>query len=387
MKKLTALLLALLLFALPALAEEAPQEEESAQLTYEELEIYLSALAKDALSSGEVSIRSQEDGVWAEYPGGALLIADEELTENTAVVGFAAAPGQEDPRGLMVGSSIRDVLAAYPNDNPELYGTRYDAALYIRGEKPEATVGYVLRDGQRVTQIWHAVEHWTQDGVIECGIAYDLDHGVVTGISIVGMQNVQEEAVALETIADVAAMQENREYAAYPQTEDGQTLAPFQREDLSFSGIDFLDLTAEDAIAAFGTPSLDEWTEDSTGEFLRLLQWDGISVQLVYSAGKEFLRVDSLVYSNPEFEGPRGVRPGDYLDTVINRFYREDYAVLSAGEVKLYDDGNKTNYGLLSYSAGSAALTYSLTLDGDATVVWYMTFADDELQEARLLLR
>ena len=78
-------------------------------------------------------------------------------------------------------------------------------------------------------------------------------------------------------------------------------------------------------------------------------------------------------------------RHQDYI-RALNRFYREDYAVLSAGEVKLYDDGGNT--GLLSYSASSAALTYSLSLDeGERTVTWYMTCSDGEMQEARLLLR
>ena len=72
---------------------------------------------------------------------------------------------------------------------------------------------------------------------------------------------------------------------------------------------------------------------------------------------------------------------------MINRFYREDYAVLSAGEVMLYGDGSSTSYGRLSYSADSATLAYSLPLEGEAAVVWYMTFSDGELQEARLLLR
>ena len=388
MKKLIALLTALLMLlcTIPALGESAPREE-SAELTYEELEIYLTAQAKAALAAKGVAVQSDERGTWAVWDGGALQIADEELTDSTAVVGAAILPGQEDPRGLYLGSPLQDVLDAYPNDNPGLYGTRYDATLYIRGEKPEATVSYILRDGQRITQVCHTVEHWSPEGVVECSIVYDLDQGTVTAISIVDMQRIVEETEALETLSDVAAMQENREYGAYPQSKDGSALAPFQREDLSFSGIDFLDLTAESAIAAFGAPNVDEWTEDSTGEWIRLMQWDGVSVQLLYTADKTFLRPDSLIFTNADFEGPRGVRPGDYLDTVINRFYREDYAVLSAGEVMLYGDGNSQSYGRLSYSADSAALVYSLPLEGEAAVVWYMTFSDGELQEARLLMR
>lgn len=386
MKKLIALLLSLLLLSAPALAEDLPEKDESAELTYEELEMYLSALSQAALTSDSLTIQREENDVWALFDGGAIMIADEDLTPSTAVVGAALIPGQEDPRGLTLGCTLAQVLSAYPCDNPELFGTYYDAALYIRGEKPEVSVGYVLRDGQRVTQVVHTLEHWTQDGVIECGIVYDLDQGTVAAISILGMQDVIGEDEALQTVKEIGDMQENREYFAYPQSESGADVPPFQREDLSFAGMDFLDLTAEGAIAAFGNPNVDEWTEDSTGEFLRLLQWDGLTVQLVYDAQKTFLHVDALTVSDPDLEGPRGVRSGDLMDTVIDRFRHDENQTVEGGML-LYGDGETAPFGLLSYSTDTASLTYTLDVGDGRTVLWYLVFDGAELTEYRMLLR
>ena len=384
MKKLIALLLALSLLAAPALAE--PAAEESAPLTYEELEIYLSSLQKAALNAGDTSVQEADGVMWASCSDAMLQIADETLTENTAVLGAVVMPGQEDLRGLALGATLDEVLAAYPNDNPLLSGSAFDAALYIRGEKPEVSFGYLLRDGQRITRVCYAVAHWTQDGVLEATAAYTLDQGVVTDIRITDMQTLTEEAEALETLADIAAMQETSEYYDYSRV-PGLAQTPFQREDLSFSGIDFLDLTAESAIAAFGDPIADQWTEDSTGEWIRMLLWSGLRVHLLYDANKAFLRPDSLIITDPDLEGPRGVRAGDYSATVTGRFPQEEGSALADGSMILYGDGVQPPYGLLSDSGDSVTITYALRLDGNQTVLLYLVFTGGELLETHLLLR
>ncbi|MBR4360652.1 MAG: hypothetical protein IKP32_08545 [Clostridia bacterium] len=390
MKRMMSLLLALLLLTVPALAEPAanpPQAEQSAELTYEELEMYLSAVAYAALNDPDVRIVTDEDGATlCDFAGGQLEIADEQLSESTALLSFTLRENQPDPRGLFIGSTLEQLLQVYPNDNPGLYGTYYDAALYVIGDKPEMSVGYLLRDGQRVTEVEHCVYHWVPDGVIACGVAYRLDQGEIVGIRVYGMADLIEEADAQQQIAAVGDMQEIQEYYAYPQSVDGSVLSPFDREDLTFGGVDFLDLTAEAAQAAFGPAPVDEWTVDSTGEYLRNLAWDGISVLLIYDAQKNFLRVDSLVITDDVMEGPRGTRVGDWMDTVIYRFRHSDGGLNDTGVV-LYGDGETPPYGLLSYGPDTAALTYAFQLDDGRTVLWYVTFEDAVLDSMRLLVR
>lgn len=384
MKKLISLLIALFLAAGAALAE--PAAEESAALTYEELEMYLTGLAKEAIASGEVTSASGESGVSASFSGATLRIADETLGENTAVLGAVLSPGTECPRGLKAGDTLSQLLAAYPNDNPTLSGTYFDAALYVAGEKPVATAGWLLRDGQRVTEVTHCVYHWLEDGVVRCGVRYTLDQGMITGVEVFGLDSRIEESEALSEIAEAAGMQEISEYFAYPQSEDGSQLSPFEREDLSFAGMDFLDLTVEMAVEALGSTPVDEWTQDSTGEYLRLKQWDGVSILFVYDTNKQFLRVDSMTINDDVLEGPRGVRVGDWMDSVLFRFRHSEGGTLESG-IALYGDGQTAPYGVLTYGEETTTLTYTLALDTEKTVIWHLTFVDAKLQSMNLLLR
>lgn len=387
MKKLIALLLALLMTAGLCLAEET---EENAYLTQEEMEMYLDLVVGDAIDAGaEVAQVNPDTGVTTIAFGqnGQLLIADEQLTPTSAALGAVLTSEQEDLRGIRMGQSLLDVLAVYPNDNPALTGTRYDAVLYVNGEKPEATVGFLLRDGQRVTEVTHLVFTWTDDKVFRTGITYTLDQDVVTGIRIFGLDAPVEESDALQQIADAAALQEISEFTPYPLSYRGDDLPPFEAADFSFAGIRFDTLNPQEAEAAFGKAKVDEWMEDSTGEFLRTLQWDGISLVFLYNAQKAFLRVDSLTVNDDVLEGPRAVRIGDTLDGVLYRFRHGDNAALQ-NAVALYGDGETAPYAVLSYGETTATLTYAASAsDGAASVLWQMTFADGQLIHYRMLLR
>ena len=93
MKKLMAMVLACCLLLGSAALAESPAEE-SVKLTYEELQMYMTALREDALKEGSVSIISSQDGpTMAVTAVGNLTIADEQLTQTTAVVGAQLAAG------------------------------------------------------------------------------------------------------------------------------------------------------------------------------------------------------------------------------------------------------------------------------------------------------
>ena len=391
-KRILSLLLAFLLLTGAALAETVytlPETEESASLTYEEMEIYLAGLVKSALNDPDLSVSpgdfDAQHWLWAAFRGGILEIEEEQLTEDSIVSYAELSAEQADPRGLRLGDSLRQILAVYPCDNPDLLGSYYDATLFVSGEKPEVCVGWLLRDGQRVMEVVYTVYHWQEDGVAHLSIRFMLDQGVITGI-LIGPRTLYTEEEALEEIGDIADSQEITDYYAYIQSEYGPDLGVFQREDLSFSGVDFLDLTAEDALAAFGPAAEDAWTQDSTGEWLRILHWDGVSLILVYDVNRQFIRVDSLTVSADVLEGPRGVRVGDYLDTVIFRFRHSEGGFTDTG-MTMYGDGETPPYGLLAYDAEGAALTYALSLEDGETVLWYLTFIGARLDSMRLLLR
>lgn len=394
MKKLLALLLASLLLCACALGETAdeyvgdPEAEENAFLTAEELDMYLTSLAGDALALGVEKTETDPDsGVTTVFfAGGAeLYIADEELAETSAVLGAQLNAMQEDLRGIRLGDTLEDVLGVYPNDNPDLTGSRYDAALYVNDQRPEATVGYLLREGQMVTEVTHLVFSFAEEGVTRCGVTYTFQQDVVTGIRVFGLGGVTSEEEALEEIANVAQIQEYQEFTPFPASADGEALTPFEEADLVFFGLNFLSLTNESAEDALGVAPVDEWMEDEGG-FLRIRQWDEISVIFQYDAQKNFVGVDTLTVMGDSVEGPRGVRVGDSMEGVMNRFHRGDIAPLESG-FALYGDGVNAPYGVLAYGETTATLTYALTTRNLRTVIWSLEFTDGTLESYRMLLR
>ncbi len=393
MKKLFCLTLALLmLLSFAALAEPVPVDE-NAPLTREEIEMYLNALGQAALESESLGYLIDEDGPnYAYFEGGELMIADEGLTETTAILAANLEEDQADLRGLSMGSSLDEVLAAYPNDNPALGGSYYDAALFIAGEKPEVSAGYLLRSGQQAYLAVYEVFSWQPDGVSISSVAYRLENSFVESIRIALDDEILEEAKALEMIQEIADMQEISEFVPYPvSVYGGESLPPFEREDLTItqSGrrvADFLDLTPEEFFDALGEALVDEWTEDSDGSYLRLMQWDGASLLLRYDAKRQFIAVDSLTLNDVILEGPRGVRAGDTLDSVIFRF-RHAEVFGTEDTVLLYGDGQTPPYGALAYSPNSAEASYAFSLEDGRTVIWHMTFAVGELESMTLMLR
>lgn len=395
MKKLLALMLSLLLILGAALAENEeeyagdPLAEENAFLTREEMEDYLQILAGDALAFGADSTETNaETGeTTVIYAGGArLIIADEALADTSAVLGATLTAAQEDLRGIHIGDPLSEVLDIYPNDNPDLVGTRYDAALYVNDERPEASVGYLLRENERVSEVTHLVFTWTDAGVVRSGVTYTIAQNTVVGIEIFGLNTIVEEAAALEEISNVVQMQENEEFAAPAESPIAVNTGVFQESDLVFGGMDFLHLTNEAAVALLGETPVDDWMEDSTGEWLRTRQWDDVSIVFLYDSQKNFLKVDSLTVTGDSLEGPRGVRVDDLMDNVMNCFPLESTAPIK-NAIALYGDGVTPPYGVLAYGETTATLTYTLLTQQQSTVIWNLTFVDGVLQSYRMLLR
>ena len=389
MKKFVALLAAMMLLCTCALAEEIAAEE-NAYLSREEITMYLDTLTSDALALGvTASATHEEDGTTAvTYGNGAvLLIAEEQLTQSSAVLGASLGLEQEDLRGIYVGSSLQDVMAVYPNDNPDLFGTQYDAILYVNDERPEAAVGYVLRDGQRVTNVVHQVFTWQNDAVYLTSVNYAVENGVVGGIDITGLDRPIDEAEALQQIADAAAAQENKEYFAYPSSAKGSDMAPFGTEDLVFSNLDFEHLTPDSAKAALGEPQVNnDWIQDDNGEQLLTMQWDGVSIVFRCDENKNVVGVDSLTVNDDVIEGPRGVRIGDTVESVMNRFRHGDDETWTDG-MMLYGDGDNAPFGVYAQGQHTVTLTYAVATSDGKSVLWQDIFADGLLESYRMLLR
>lgn len=381
MKKLFVLLLCCLMMLPVTLAEEM---EETPAISMEEIDLYKASLLEKAMEA-DYEIQQNEDGTYAAITqAGDFTILSDTLTTDTHIRQARLSVHQAGPRGLQTGDSLDMIFQVYPNDNPAMVGTYYEATLCIWGEAPEVMLGYALRNGQRVTEVTYVVYNWQADGIVKSGVTFHLDQGYIQQINVFTAPELMTEEEVQSDISDSALVQEADDYHAYPVSENGSVLDPFCREDLVFSGLDFHSLTTEEAMAALGFANVDEWNQDSDGTWLRLLQWDGITLIAKYDANKKFSSVYSLSITNEAVEGPRGLRVGDYMDMVLFRFRHSEGSAIENGVI-LYGDGENAPYGKITYGADTNTIVYTEKLDPD-TAMLYLTFRNDSLQEIQLFL-
>lgn len=376
MKKLLSVLMTVCLvcaLCLPALAEEV------APLTVDEVDAFLELLREEAMQDENLTVvPSEEGGVYnATFAGGMLVLAEDALHENTAIVGAELSASRADLRELSIttsvdemplGAHLGDVLAAYPCDNAVLYGTYEEAVLAMSGSLPgTAFAGVAQREGQRVNQVIYYAYETLGNATVRVQVAYRFDENQLMGISIVGAEEVENAQAEMDAYA---ALQEEMAYYAYPSSQDGSELDVFVREDLAFSGLDFLSMDYETLVERFGTPASDEWLEDTDGAFIRTCVWEGMEVTFKYDAQKQFVAPTHLVVTGVMLEGPRGVRVGDSMNSILYRFRHGEGDTVD-GAMVLYGEANAAPYGQLRYEGTGAYLTYLAQVPG-GTVGLYL---------------
>lgn len=372
MKRMLVFLLALCL-ALPALAEPAP-----GPLTVEELNAFAERLLVRGVADG-LQVSQGEDGLgliavgmgYTLYPESSDLSLDTVLAEAAITLEASEKEDFEDQRGITVLTPLDVLYAAYPNENPSVYGDSQGAALYLMGELPGVvTMGLVTRDGQNVTMVEHSLWQPVEDGYMNAGIQYIIDRGLVVGIHYFGGSALRTAEEARAAYESAKALTEETAYFAY------DTVSPMQleSEDLSFGDLDFLDLTPERAAEMLGAPVSEERVSDSNGDELRLMQWEGVEAVFSYAQDGSFKRAERVDVSLPGIEGPRGLRIGDEINQAIGRFeHGVEFAIPTQ---VLYGDGETPPYGRMETQGTEAQLYYALDLDGQ-TVMLIMMFKDD----------
>lgn len=364
MKRMILLLLALMMAALPALA--APTEA-IAPLSVDELHTFAGTLLERGIREG-LTVISGEEGYMAEGEGYTLYLSSEDLSMDTVLTEAALTmdstheQGLVGPRGIAVTDTLSDVLSAYPNDNPVLAGTMTGAVLYISGALPgEVATGVVTRDGQDIKLVEQSVLQPTEGGYLRLGLQYVIDSGLVVALRYFS-GGVLTEQEAQDAMTAIANLQEETSYFAY-DTQDPQ---PLQREDMSFAGLDFFDMTPDIAQSVLGDAVHEEKVKDSTGEELRVMQWDGIEIAFVYGADGQLKRADRITVTGAGVEGPRGLRVGTPLTIAMGRFQHPAEIPAEAGTLYGDAENQQPPYGRLDMNENSAQLNYVMEQDGEA---------------------
>ena len=337
-ERLLALLMALLLVMTGCAGAEtvsAGAETQAATvnhpITGEELEALaaqIRALAEGSeLLNGETAGEAlSEDGYELQFDFCVLYADRPEWTQETVINDILLMDSEiAGPRGVAIDWDVNRLLTELPCDNPEMNGTRTEAALYLAGDPERFFYARAERDGQRIT----AVEYGEADAGTGRKIA------LVLGISGDGVSQIRIEGLG-ETFSPESLEELYREtedlrgqyvYARVPRSLQGTELEKFQEADLFFSALSYP--TAEPEI--FGENVEDMLIDNGDGTWLRRIDGEGFEAVFVCDSRGKDARIMSYTILSPELEGPRCVRLGDY--------FHEDFTRFRSGEGELSADG------------------------------------------------
>ena len=359
----------------------AAAEEEAQPVTAEEIialaeEAKALALASQPMNDPASEEASSEDGTAFQYDFGTIYADRAEMTEETKVNAVLVMSDEmSSVRGIAVSRTVNELIAAVPCANPEMYGTWESAVLYLTGTEEHYRYGLVRREGQRIS----AIEYGDADVAagrriaLTCQIAGD-------GVNTLRLDGLNEPADAedlAELYAELSELKNEAEYHRYPVRGGEVEPEAFGEADLDFLFLSYL--TAEPA--RFGENVEDALIDNGDGTFLRRIDGDGfVAVFMCDREGNDAVMV-SYEILDPDMEGPRGVRLGDYFQEDYNRFpsgggaYDEE-----TGRENLYGSPDAAPFGTAEYGPGDEIVLRYVTdtLDG-RTVELYLHYRETQL--------
>lgn len=391
-KRMLCLLIVLaLLPVLPAMAEESNADT----LTLEELRQWVNdykirALATQPLNDPAAAESLTEDGYEFVYEFATLYMDSAEMNADSEVQALVITSNEEaDVRGVRVDDSAEDVLNAYYTENPDLVGNSSQALLYAVDLMPAGVyIGTVHRDGQRIQLLEYSVYEQLQtgdDGYTDAGILYTLVNGNVSVIRAYGLHARVQKADVDAELESAWRLSAETSYSRVETSLVGSELEVFNSEDMIFSGIDFSTLTPEDAIAAFGQPLEDVRLDDEDG-YMRVMQFENCEVTFLCDSAEQNVRVKNLTIDTDRMEGPRSVRVGDTLASVLNRFRNGEGEYDGTDEV-LYGNEESGEFGVAKYGEdASVVLRYGALSEEGTPVLLYLYLENYELSEIILMI-
>lgn len=388
---LCALLVFMLLPVLPAMAEESDADI----LTLDELRLWVNdykirAMTTQPLNDPTAPESLTEDGYAFVYDFATLYMDIPEMSADSVVQAMVIYSSEETGlRGVNIDDSAQKVLAAYYTENGDLVGNSDEALLYAFDLLPEGGyIGVLHRDGQRIQVIDYAVYEQPPtggDGYTNAGVTYTLMNNNVTAIRVYGLNNrfdIEGVAVALER---AQRLRGETTYSQVFMSFDGSELAPFDGDDLIFAGIHFAALTPEDAVAAFGDATEDVWLPNGEG-WLRMMQFTSCEAIFSYDNARQTCQVTNMTIDTDLLEGPRSVRVGDTVASVINRFRNGEGDYDGMTEI-FYGSEEEGVFGSAEYRADATVLLrYGTVTEENVPVVMYLFFSDQSILSEILLM-
>lgn len=326
-----------------------------------------------------------EDGYACIYPFGTLYFNTPDVNDEAILQSFVIYD-EDIPclRGSRVDMWVDEIISLYYSENPDLDGDQSTAVLYLKDDMPtEAAWGWVIRDGQRVQMIQYSVCSQAAtdgDNYINAGILYTVEDHSVSAIRVYGLalRGSKEDAASELDIVRTAASSTG--YHAWKQSTQGLELDPFAPSDLVMSGMDLTSLSPDTLISACGMPAGDEEVDNTDG-FLRVMTYDSFEIIFALDQDHANPHVMMVELFDDTVEGPRGVRLGDSLTSVIDRFHFGEGEANGQTQM-LYGQSGIVPYGEFSFGDdASADLRYTALLDDGTPVMLSLHFEMLELVE------
>lgn len=394
--------LGVLLFAMPlfALADDA------GVLTEGELNAWVVQILQKSMTEqpqnapvGEES--HTEDGYAFLYSFATLYYDKPVLDQESVLMGFAITNETIDtPRGIRLGAPADELIAAYGWQNSTLFGDGSFAALYTLDQLEMSAYWAWAQIGESgLASVRCAIHAGVGDAqYTDAGVVYQVQAGVVTSIRVYGLSqlislaDVRSNLAAVNGVAAAGSGDDVMENEGARDKAQGNfqksDAAAFGREDLRFSKIDFLSLKEAGAALIFGQPQSEEWVQDDTGEWLYTTRRDGITLMHVLDVNRGNSRLATLSITKAGLLGPREVKLGDTLESVLLRFRSDGTGAVSEYEALLYGDGVKAPYATLSTEGHVSTLRYVLETQGadgmEREISLHMLFEGEKLTEIML---
>ena len=370
MKRIFCILTAVLMisFAAGAAADE-PAALTSAELNPVAEAMKSAALASSPLNDPAAEDAQYEDGTLIRYEFAALYCDRTEMTADTEIQAISIIAGEEPVlRNTGIDSNQEEVLAAYPNANPELAGTPQRALLYLNeGEDGSYRYGTITRDGQKIREILYGSAEKEGEGYRMASIRYTLQSGMVSEIRITGLgkKGIADAGIRDALYDELKTLGEEDAYKKVRTSEIGTDLDPFQAADLSFNGINIETAGPKDFPGVPEITGPEAWDENQW-----VIRVDGDGYAAIYTCGADGSNPQLMRFeiTGEDFEGPRGIRIGDALYEDMNRFRHGENETDGVTEL-LYGENGKAPYGFADYAGNDGMTLKYVTKTSDGRTI------------------
>ena len=347
----------------PGRAAAQTQPITKAELTEFAARIRELAMAGNIRNDPDSEDARTEDGILLQYEFGEIYADRTEMNAETAINAAVIMDDQTaGPRGITISMDVNDVMAAVPNENPEMNGTYEQALLYLEGDpEGEFLYGLVERDGQRISAMAYGWADSREEKRIEMVLQISGDG--VNAIRIEGMDGKADAGDLAEAYSEMAAVGARKAYCRVLRSFDGSVLEEFQEEDLDFPALSYQTAQPEN----MGENVEDLLIDNDDGTWLRRIDGDGFSA--VFTCDRDGRNANLISYTilSDELEGPRCVRLGDLFHEDYQRFRSGSGELDATGTAEtLYGTAGQPPYGLAEYQGNEMILRYvTKTMSGE----------------------